>query len=393
MSPRKMPRLVMVAPAPVIEKPGGTVTLDKKFVEGMRVHCEHWPGPFTCILRHGQFDMPFGAEFQRADLCFDLRVIDANVPLCAEMFENFDMVVLSGDSHLELLPPRLIQSLSAKVIYVVEYTLKTRLQTDAFDRDRPVLKRLYSKAWLVAQELRRRRAFAAADGLQANGYPAYDAYGGLNESSLLYLDNRMAPALFATKQDMTRRAEHLASGGPIRLIHSGRLELMKGAQDLVPVALKLLRGGLDFILDIYGAGSLRGEIAADIVQHGLSDRVRLHDPVDFETQLVPISRTKADIFLSCHRQSDPSCTYIESMGCGLAIAGYDNQMWAALLQRSRAGWAAPMGDIDALAKRILSLATRRSEISERAQNGLSFARDHDFETTFETRMRHLVNSL
>lgn len=393
MPPRMMPRLIMVAPAPVIEKPGGLVTLDKKFVEGMRLHCEHWPGPFCCILRRGHEAMPFGADFRRGDLGFELRLIDARVPLSAEMFANHDIVVLSGDSHLELLPPRLIESLPAKVVYVVEYTLRTRLQTAALDHRRPVLKRLYSKLWLSLQEIRRRRAFRAADGLQANGYPADMAYGPLNENHLLYLDNRMTAELFATDAEMRQRRARLASGAPIRLIHSGRLEPMKGAQDLVPVALRLARGGMDFTLDIYGAGSLRDEIAAGIVQHGLSERVRLHAPVDFERELVPISRGHADIFLSCHRQSDPSCTYIESMGCGLPIAGYDNQMWAALLERSGAGWSAPMSDPKALAAQIQALSSRREEISDRAENGLAFARQHEFEATFQSRMRHLINTL
>lgn len=393
MPPRMMPRLIMVAPAPVIEKPGGLVTLDKKFVEGMRLHCEHWPGPFCCILRRGHEAMPFGADFRRGDLGFELRLIDARVPLSAEMFANHDIVVLSGDSHLELLPPRLIESLPAKVVYVVEYTLRTRLQTAALDHRRSVLKRLYSKLWLSLQEIRRRRAFRAADGLQANGYPADMAYGPLNENHLLYLDNRMTAELFATDAEMRQRRARLASGAPIRLIHSGRLEPMKGAQDLVPVALRLAREGMDFTLDIYGAGSLRDEIAAGIVQHGLSERVRLHAPVDFERELVPISRGHADIFLSCHRQSDPSCTYIESMGCGLPIAGYDNQMWAALLERSGAGWSAPMSDPKALAAQIQALSSRREEISDRAENGLAFARQHEFEATFQSRMRHLINTL
>ena len=42
--------------------------------------------------------------------------------------------------------------------------------------------------------------------------------------------------------------------------------------------------------------------------------------VDFETELVPFTRQNADIFLGCHRQSDPSCTYLEAMGCGVAVA-------------------------------------------------------------------------
>ena len=43
----------------------------------------------------------------------------------------------------------------------------------------------------------------------------------------------------------------------------------------------------------------------------------------FESELVPWMRQEADIFLSCHRQDDPSCAYLEAMGCGLPVLGYE----------------------------------------------------------------------
>lgn len=387
--PRPMPRLIIVSTAPVIETGPRHVFLDKKFIEGMHLHVRHWPGPVSCILRRGDAGIPFGAEFRRDGLDFELILIGARQPLSPGMVAAHDVVLLSGDSHLELLPPRLRRAIPGKVAYAVEYTLRTRLQTAALDRSGAPLRRLHAQGWLRAQEWRRRRAFRAADALQANGYPAEAAYRPMTGNMLLYLDNRMTPGLFATPGEMARRREHLAGGGPIRLIHSGRLEPMKGAQDLVPVARALAAAGLDFTLDIYGAGSLRAAIAEGIGRHGLGSRVRLHDPVDFETVLVPLSRRGADIFLSCHRQSDPSCTYLESLGCGLALAGYDNEMWSALLARSGAGWAVPMGDTAALARQILALAADRAAIVQRAERGLAFARAHDFETEFARRMEHL----
>ncbi|MFD2858462.1 hypothetical protein ACFSZS_31965 [Seohaeicola zhoushanensis] len=48
---------------------------------------------------------------------------------------------------------------------------------------------------------------------------------------------------------------------------------------------------MNFELDIFGTGSLAAGIRREIDATGLSSRVRLHDPVDFETGLVPFART------------------------------------------------------------------------------------------------------
>jgi hypothetical protein len=52
-----------------------------------------------------------------------------------------------------------------------------------------------------------------------------------------------------------------------------------------------------------------------------------------------------------------------------------------------------MSDPKALAAQIQALSSRREEISDRAENGLAFARQHEFEATFQSRMRHLINTL
>lgn len=51
-------------------------------------------------------------------------------------------------------------------------------------------------------ELRLRRALRAADGVQANGYPAMTAYGRLNDETCLYLDNRSKRDTMATAFEM-----------------------------------------------------------------------------------------------------------------------------------------------------------------------------------------------
>lgn len=389
-----MSTLVLIPPAPVQVLEQERVVLDKKFVEGMARHCEGWPGPVHCILRRGAHKIPFGAEYAKQDLGFALSVIDSDAAVPNSALEEAGLIVCSADTVGELDLWRSIrQGNMAKLVYVLEYTLDTRLRIAWLDRGRGALHKLYTSGRLLAQEPRRRRAIRAADGLQANGFPAYESYGGLNSNSLLYLDNRMTPELFARPEELAARAAYLSEGGPLRLIHSGRLEPLKGAQDLLPVARRLLEVKVDFTLDIYGTGSLESELSRSASQPEFGGRVRVHGPVDFVDTLVPESRQRADLFLSCHRQSDPSCTYIEAMGCGLPVLGYDNRMWSALQRESGGGWAVTMGRVEALSRTIAELAAAPERVLAAGERALAFAQANDFETVFPQRMAHLRDTL
>ncbi|MBA3908531.1 MAG: hypothetical protein C0524_01320 [Rhodobacter sp.] len=383
-----MPRLIMIAPAPVLEA-GSRVRLDVKFVEGMRAHKAHWPDRITCVLRRDVSAIPFGAEFDRGELDFDLVLLDPKEPLGSALIAGQDLIYASGDDFnclglTDIIGPE------QKIVYVIEYTLETRLQILRLEKDRGWLRRLSGMIRLLADERRRKRAFRAAAGLQSNGYPAHDLYGPLNRDNMLYLDGRMTPELFATEAEMVAREARRAAGGPMRLIYSGRLEPMKGAQDLLPVARRLVARGVDFTLDIFGTGSLQPEIAAGLSGTGAEGRVRLHEPVDFQTELVPFTRKNADMFLGCHRQSDPSCTYLEAMGCGVAVASYDNRMWARLNGEARAGWGAPLEQVDALADQVALAAATPAEVTKRSRNAWAFSRAHDFPSEFRRRMEHLA---
>lgn len=383
-----MASMLMIAPAPVIET-GNRLRLDVKFVEGMRVQQAHWPSRITVALRRGVPSIPFGRDYDRSDLPFDLVLLDPNEELGPTHLAGHDLIYAGGDDfHCLGLTDHL--SPGQKIVYVIEYTQETRLQILELDRSRGFLGRLKGGIWLRQQERRRERAFHAATALQANGYPAHALYGPMCADNLLYLDGRMTPDLFATEAEMTAREARRAAGAPLRLIFSGRLETMKGAQDLLPVAQRLMEKGTDFTLDVFGAGSLEAEIAAGL--RGLPDpsRVRLHKAVDFETELVPFTRTHADVFLGCHRQADPSCTYVEAMGCGVAVASYDNRMWQSLNAEAQAGWGAPLGQPQALADRIAELARDPAAITRKSRNAWEFSRAHGFLPEFRRRMEHLA---
>lgn len=383
-----MTQMVMIAPAPVVEE-GDRLRLDVKFVEGMRIQQAHWPSRIRCVLRRGAGSIPFGRTYDRDELPFDLALLDPTEELGPQHMDGAGLVYAGGDDFRCLGLTDHVKP-GQKIVYVIEYTPETRLQILNLDRGRGTISRLKGRVWLMQQERRRQRSFKAASAVQSNGYPAHDLYAPMCRDSLLFLDGRMTPDLFATEAEMAAREAHLATGGPLRLVFSGRLETMKGAQDLIPVARRLAQRGVDFTLDIFGSGSLQAEVAQGIGSLPDPNRVRMHGAVDFETQLVPFTRTQADLFLGCHPQSDPSCTYIEAMGCGVAVASYDNRMWQRLNGESQAGWDTPLGQPLALADRIAALAQNPAELARRSRNAWAFSRKHGFYEEFRRRMEHLA---
>lgn len=378
--------LLIVATAPAIEV-GSRLRLDTKFVEGMTLHAAQWPGPVRCLLRRGAGSVPFGAQHDPATLPFDLHLLDADEPFAPRHLSGVQAVFAAADDVTALALAPLARAAGAVLVWSLEYTLETRLRIAAMDPGRALPRRAWSMLWNLRMERQRRAALRAADGVQFNGWPAWDAYRHLTRSPLLYLDNRMTAALMADPEDMADRATRLRRGDPLRLIHSGRLEPMKGARDLIPVMAALRDLGVPATLDIWGTGSLEGAIREGLGAFG--GQVRLHGPVDFQTELVPVSRRGADVFLSCHRQSDPSCTYLEAMGCGLAVAGYANRMLARLAGQAGAGALAPMGRVPALALALAHWHQDRDGLIAAQTSSLAFARAHDFETEFTARMDHL----
>ena len=375
--------LVMVPSVHVMMR-DGQMWMDDKFVAGLHLFAREWGGPTRVVLRRGTGTLPFASPVTAADLPGELRLIAEDAAITADDLRGARVVLGTADDHRQLDLARLCADVGARLVYAIEYPLQTRLAVARLELARRPLRLARSVQWLLTQELRLRRALRAADGVQANGFPAMAAYGGLTGDMCLYLDNRSERETMATPHEMQARA---AWDGPLRIVHAGRLIAMKGTQDLIPTALALRGRGIDFRMDIFGAGDMRQAIIDDLARHDLGGIVRLHEPVDFVTGLVPWMRQNADLFLAPHRQSDPSCSYLEAMGCGVPVLGTDNRMWSELARQSGGGWVMPMGQPDKAAGIIGGLD--RAAIADASARALDFAHAHDFQGEFRRRMDHL----
>ncbi len=175
----------------------------------------------------------------------------------------------------------------------------------------------------------------------------------------------------------------------LRLLFSGRLVAMKGVMDLISVARELKKLKVDFHLSICGDGNLAGSLEQAIRAHDLSAQINLEGVLDFACELVPLVKRSIDLFVCCHPQGDPSCTYLETMACGVPIAGYANDAFAGVVQHSGAGWLSPLNRPDLLAAEIQRAAASPGAMGEMALRALRFAADHTFEREFARRTEQI----
>ena len=383
--------LVVASNLPVLQKADGRVTLTQKFVDGMTTYTSLWDGPVRALLKPTQKQTSNldNRDFASDGLPFEVRVEEFGGDAFYEALADA-AVVLGGP---DLGAPRLSQrcrQMNVPCVNNFEHSLWTRLQIKGTYLKGPVRK-FKNLIWELGWERKNIQSVRAATGIQCNGTPAFDAYAKHSANPMLYFDSRTKQQDVISEEELENRLSHFLSKKPIRLAFSGRLIPIKGALDLLAVARKLRDRGLAFEFDIFGDGESRVEMQKQIDRDDLGGHVTLHGVMDFQTVLTPSIKKATDLFVCCHRQGDPSCTYVETFACGVPIVGFANDAFRGLVERAPLGWTVPMGDIDALASQIVSLDKRRDDIVEASYAATRFAMDSNFDREFEARIDHLAS--
>jgi colanic acid/amylovoran biosynthesis glycosyltransferase len=385
--------LLLIPTLPAVLTPGGGIVLTKKFVEGCAAFKACWNGPLELLMRPipRPTDNLDNQEYGPGELPFRVHVLDYADPAVKQHMAAA-AVILGGLCHEQSHLADWAREVGTPFAYTSEYSLKTRLQIASVE-EKNVLKRLRRQHFERRLEQRHLRSLRIASGLQCNGTPTYDSYRGVARSPMLFFDTRLDEAHLITPQALEERLlereRRRLAGMPIRLAFSGRLKEMKGVDHLVPVAAELRRLGVPFELDIFGDGNLTRQIDAGIQKLGLGAQVRRHGTVDFHAELMPRIQSSCDLFVACHRQGDPSCTYLETFGCGVPIAGYGNEAFSGLLEHTPAGNAVPMDQPEALARTIQALAENTENLARLSRTARAFASQNTCERTFSLRTEHL----
>jgi glycosyltransferase involved in cell wall biosynthesis len=368
--------------------PDGRIVLTQKFVEGVTEFHKFWEGPVDVYMESSEH--PSGnmdeVSVLPGDLPFRVRLLPLPEIARAIVADRTAVVLLSLDDFRQSGLSAVCRRHGVACAYISEYSLTTRKQIIDAGTVNP-LKRARRKLWEASEERKRRRAVENATGLQCNGTPTYESYREICSRALLYFDTRVSADVLATEDEIRRRVS--GAGGVLRLLYSGRLVAAKGVGQLVEIARNLRERNVDFHLFICGDGDLRPVIGDQIRAAQLSRYITLKGVLDFKSELVPFVKSNIDLFVCCHPQGDPSCTYLETMSCGVPIAGYANEAFEGVVRHSGCGWAVPVNRPRALADRIAEVRRLPESLLRMSLASVAFAMDHTFERTFSRRISHL----
>lgn len=371
------------------QTPDGKVVLTRKFLSGMEEYAKLWQGRMRVIMEptEERSDNLDNVELHRHEIPFTLRLLPFDAKELAVVFHDASLVVGTAHQHSHKM---LAASKRARVpiVFIYEYSLQTRLQV--VRETTPNLARRWRRyVWQLGQERRNLSTASKAAGIQCNGTPTYDAYNRYNPHSLLFFDTRVRSDMVITEGELERRLRRMFLGHPIRLAFSGRLDPIKGVKYLVPLARELRDRLIPFHLTIMGDGPEFDRVQMEVMEAGLIGHVDMTGTLQFETELVPTMKGSVDVFVCPHVQGDPSCTYLETLACGVPIVGFDNQAFEGLVRKTNTGWTTPMHDVRSLAAKIVEIAANKMELAQRSRAARRFALQHTMEKTFAARVEHL----
>jgi glycosyltransferase involved in cell wall biosynthesis len=370
----------------------GVFKIDRKFHVGMTAYAQEIRASLLTIHPQARGEAIMDPiEVPAADLPYRVMTvqIDRNrKPLAAEVSRIRDEVSRSQLVYgVGLGCADIARSCGVPYILILEYDLETQI-TVYNTQVRGNLRRAVRAVRCTWQYHRKSvPAMREAYSLHCNGYPIHDATLQHNPRNLLYLDSRMSRDMVMSLVDLNARLAKRKE--PLRLLYTGRYERMKGADDAVKVGLSCLDLGLNIEMHCYGQGSLAGEMKR--LASRSKGRIIIHDAVPYP-ELVEISRT-FDLFVCCHIQSDPSCTYLEAFGAGLPIVGYANRMWTRLSGESKVGFTSPINRPRDVADRVRTLVSDRNTLSAMSIQALRFAQEHCYESESKKRIDALNEAI
>lgn len=366
--------LCVVSPGLLAATPDGRVQVDPKTAAGMERYAASWDGGVHFVARRGPVDersQPFDWPLV-ADLTFDVSVVD-----------DVDVAVRGLDPAVVLAPLELdnapLLSLEAACVLVCDYPLRVRWDNARIDPRLGPAGRLRTAAGLARRGAVVRKMIREADGLQCNGPDTFSTYARHSRNALLYLDTRV------TSEDVAAASAASPSrDSRLRLAFSGRWIEQKGILDAVAMTEQLHADDVPVHLTLLGGGPLEERL-----------RGRSHPAVsvvgrlDFVSEWIPFVTNEVDVMVLPHPQGDSASTFLESMSCGVPVAGYANRYWRALHAESGGGWTTPVSDLRSLGALVASLAEDRDELVPARRAGLGYAAAHSFDLEFDRRIQHL----
>lgn len=164
-----------------------------------------------------------------------------------------------------------------------------------------------------------------------------------------------------------------------RLVTAGRLIEQKNHAMLVEAVSMLKDEHPELCADIYGEGSLRGELTSKIEEYGLAEKVRLCGNVSDLHQRI----SDAGVFVMTSEFEGLSNALLEAMMLGIACITTDYPGVDEVIVDGQNGVIVPRGDVKSLADALRKLLSDDAKRRIMCENALKTAQNYKKETVLE----------
>jgi lipopolysaccharide biosynthesis glycosyltransferase/glycosyltransferase involved in cell wall biosynthesis len=163
-------------------------------------------------------------------------------------------------------------------------------------------------------------------------------------------------ATLPTGVHVPQRLDRTYQSAPLRLVYGGRIvQQQKRVMDFVPLVEALLACGCDFTFDIVGQGRQLYALKSAMAEINHGGRVRFRGKVS-PTGMDVIWRDH-DIFVQCSDFEGTSNSMLESMAWGtIPVVTQTESGLAGIVEHGVNGFVVPVGDMEAMAEVLCSLA-------------------------------------
>jgi glycosyltransferase involved in cell wall biosynthesis len=189
--------------------------------------------------------------------------------------------------------------------------------------------------------------------------------------------------------DLQAFSPRLSSSGydPTFTILSTRSwEPLYGVDILAQAFVRAARQGPEMRLTMLGDGSMAGHLRSIFEQGGVLERVSFPGQVG-QADLAEFYHS-ADLYVSAARTDGSSVSLLESLACGLPALVSDipgNREW---IESGLQGWLFPDGDVEALARAMLSAVDKRQRLPEMGRAARQLAEERaDWSVNFKQLLR------
>lgn len=170
---------------------------------------------------------------------------------------------------------------------------------------------------------------------------------------------------------LTFNLKEISSCKNKKIISVGRLEIVKGFDILIEVWKKVNEKYKDWILEIYGEGSLRNDLQSQINSLKLSNRIILKG----NEKNIKEKYLESSIYVMSSRYEGFGMVLIEAMACGLPVVSFDSPCGPKdIIRDNENGFLCKFSDINEMADKILYLIEneeKRIEMGKKSKE-LSF---------------------